>query len=280
MFYNKTLERLNDMLDEGIAGTFTEKSYDESKLSRLEAKWKQYLEQSSLSKANLDRERENLKGLISDISHQTKTPMTNIVMYSGLLCEHLTETGDEFGVKLAEEIIRQNEKLDFLIDSLTKLSRLESNIVDVIPTENNIYELVSCAVTSVKPKADVKNITLLYDIDKSASAFFDMKWTKEAVENIIDNAVKYSPEGSCISVTLEVYEMYSEILIADEGIGISEDEIPKIFGRFYRSVDVHNEDGVGIGLFLSREIVKRENGYIKVKSEKGKGSVFSVFLKN
>ena len=90
MFYNKTLERLNDMLDEGIAGTFTEKSYDESKLSRLEGKWKQYLEQSSLSKANLDRERENLKGLISDISHQTKTPMTNIVMYSGLLCEHLT----------------------------------------------------------------------------------------------------------------------------------------------------------------------------------------------
>ena len=280
MFCNKTLERLNNMLDEGIAGTFTESSYDESKLSRLEVKWKQYLEQSSLSKANLDRERENLKGLISDISHQTKTPMTNIVMYSQLLCEHLNEKGDEQGIKLAEEIIRQNEKLDFLIQSLTKLSRLESNIVDVIPVKNSIYELVSCAVTSVKPKANVKKITISYDIDKSASAVFDMKWTKEAVENIIDNAVKYSSEGSCISITLEVYEMYTEIRIKDEGIGISEDEIPKIFGRFYRSIDVHNEDGVGIGLFLSREIIKRENGYIKVKSEKGKGSVFSVFLKN
>ena len=280
MFHNRTLERLNSMLEEGIAGTFTESSYDESKLSRLESKWKQYLEQSSLSKANLDKERENLKGLISDISHQTKTPMTNILMYSQLLCEHLKENGDEFGVKLAEEIIRQNEKLDFLIDSLTKLSRLESNIVDVIPIQNNIYELVSCAAVSVKPKADGKNITISYDIDKSAEAFFDMKWTKEAVQNIIDNAVKYSPEESCISITLEVYEMYSEILVKDEGIGISEDEIPKIFGRFYRSGDVHNEDGVGIGLFLSREIIRRESGYIKVKSEKGKGSVFSVFLKN
>lgn len=280
MFHDRTLERLNSMIEEGIAGTFTESRYDESKLSRLESKWKQYLEQSSLAKANLDRERENLKGLISDISHQTKTPMTNIVMYSQLLCEHLNENGDELGVKLAEEIIHQSEKLDFLIQSLTKLSRLESNIVDVIPEKNNIYELASCAVMSAKPKADVKNITVSCDIDKSANAVFDMKWTKEAVENIIDNSVKYSPEGSCISITLEVYEMYSEIKIKDEGIGISEDEIPKIFGRFYRSADVHNEEGVGIGLFLSREIIRRENGYIKVESEKGKGSIFSVFLKN
>lgn len=279
MFYSRTLDRLNNMLDEGISGTFTESSYDESKLSRLESKWKQYLSQSSLSKANLDKERENLKSLISDISHQTKTPMTNIVMYSQLLKEHLTDTDDEFGLKLVEEIIRQNEKLDFLIQSLTKMSRLESNILDVIPIENNIYELVKCTVDSAEPKAEKKNITLKFDIDTSENARFDMKWTKEAIGNILDNAVKYSPEESTVSISLNAYEIYSEIIISDEGIGIAEEEIPKIFGRFYRSSSVHDEEGVGIGLFLASEIIKRENGYFKVKSELGKGTAFSVFLK-
>ena len=279
MFHDKTLDRLNRMLDDGIAGRFSESDYDESKISRLESKWKHYLVQSSLSKKNLDRERENIKGMISDISHQTKTPMTNIRMYSELLKEHLQEKSDRTGAGLAEEIIRQTEKLDFLIQCLTKLSRLESGTVNVFPKNNSLFDLLNDAVGSIKPKSENKKISVTFSVEKSVSACFDMKWTKEALGNILDNAVKYSPEGSKITVEVKSYEMYAEVIVRDEGIGIPEDEIPKIFGRFYRGTDVRDEEGVGIGLFLAREIIKRENGYIKVNSVVGEGSAFSVFLK-
>ncbi len=279
MFHDKTLDRLNRMLDDGIAGRFSESDYDESKISRLESKWKHYLVQSSLSKKNLDRERENIKGMISDISHQTKTPMTNIRMYSELLKEHLQEKSDRTGAGLAEEIIRQTEKLDFLIQCLTKLSRLESGTVNVFPKNNSLFDLLNDAVGSIKPKSENKKISVTFSVEKSVSACFDMKWTKEALGNILDNAVKYSPEGSRITVEVKNYEMYAEVIVRDEGRGIPEDEIPKIFGRFYRGTDVRDEEGVGIGLFLAREIIKRENGYIKVNSVVGEGSAFSVFLK-
>ncbi len=275
---NKTLDRLDQMLEEAIAGEFLESSYNDSKLSRLEAKWKQYLNTSCLVKENLEKEKNNVKSLVSDISHQTKTPMTNIKMYAQLLEENLVAGDTETNQRLLQEIVMQTNRLEFLIQALTKLSRLETNIVEVKPISQDIADLIEDAVSSIQSKADRKNIIIHITSELKGKAYFDKKWTKEAIENILDNAVKYSATGSVIEVYIKRYELYVAICIKDNGIGISEEEIPKIFTRFYRSEQVQQEEGVGIGLHLSREIISKQIGYIKVKSKQGEGSEFQVFL--
>jgi len=282
MFTNRTIDRLNKMLDSAIAGDFRESDYDETKISQLESKWKQFLGTSVLSRENLEKEKENVKSLVSDISHQTKTPMTNMKLYLALLTESL-QTGEQTAVRekelrLAEEIERQAEKLEFLIQSLTKMSRLESNIVEVKPRLQHVKELILAAVRDTEPKAQSKGITMEVLCEGEFFSYFDLKWTKEALVNILDNAVKYSKEGTEVTVSVMKYELYTAIAVRDMGIGIKEEEIPKIFGRFYRAREVQQEDGVGIGLYLAREILKKEGGYIRVKSKKGEGSEFILYL--
>ncbi|MCI8724082.1 MAG: HAMP domain-containing histidine kinase [Ruminococcus sp.] len=282
MFGNKTLERLGRMLDDAIAGTFQEGDYDETKLSRLESRWKQYLAASALSGENLRREKENVKSLVSDISHQTKTPMTNLKMYTALLEENLRaemhmESREE-SMEMLQEILRQTEKMEFLIQSLTKISRLETNIVEVRPAFQEISVLLAEAEAGIRQRAANKEIRIRNIYTGNGSACYDLKWTKEALENILDNAVKYSPCGSEILMSVTEYEMYVAVSVKDRGRGIREEDVPKIFGRFYRAEDVQQEEGVGIGLYLAREILKKENGYIKVKSAEGEGAEFILYL--
>lgn len=282
MFENRTINRLDRMLDAALTGDFRESDYDETKLSRLETKWKRFLTASSLSRDALTREKENVKSLVSDISHQTKTPMTNIRLYVSLLEELLlTETGmtrQEEALEMLKELTRQTEKLEFLIQSLTKMSRLESNIVEVRPEKQSILPLLSEVIDEAAAKAEQKRITIHNTYEGKACASFDFKWTKEAVGNVLDNAVKYSPAGSTVTISVTEYEMYLAVSIKDEGIGIREEEIPKIFGRFYRAEEVRQEEGVGIGLYLTREILKKEDGYVKVKSKPGEGAEFMIYL--
>ena len=301
MFTNRTIERLDKMLDDAMNGTFSESSYDETKLSRLESKWKQFLGTSVLSNRNLEAERHRLEQFISDISHQTKTPMTNIKMYTELLCEEIgslragdTVGGEQVGTdrytaalgrieKYAAELKRQNERLEFLIDSLTKLSRLESGTLEVVADRNDVKELVMSGVSAVRPKAEKKEI--IFDISEvegreETEASFDMKWTLEALVNVLDNAITYSPPGGRIEVSLSETEMYVSVHVTDEGQGITEEEATKIFGRFYRGSEVQQEDGVGIGLYLTREILSKEDGYIKVvPNKKRKGGEFILCLR-
>ncbi len=279
MFGNRTLDRLDKMLEEAMNGEFHESAYDETKLSRLESKWKQFLNSSYMVQENLERERDNVKSLVSDISHQTKTPMTNIKMYTQLLEENLESGNSQKNQKLVQEIIRQTDRLEFLIQSLTKMSRLESNIVEVKPEKQSISLLIQDVVASMEEKAKQKQIEIEALWDFQLEACFDLKWTKEALGNILDNALKYSPEGSVVTIHAKEYELYTAICVRDEGIGIEESEIPKIFGRFYRSECVQQEDGVGIGLYLAREIISKQDGYIKVSSKPGDGSEFLIYLK-
>lgn len=282
MFENRTIRRLEMMLDAALSGDFQENDYDETKLSRLESKWKRFLAASMLSRENLNREKENVKSLVSDISHQTKTPMTNIRLYASLLGELIeAETGmqrQEEAAVMIGELARQTEKLEFLIQALTKMSRLESNIVEVRPEQQPITPMLQDVVAEAAMKADGKNITIRNVYAGEAFACFDYKWTKEALGNVLDNAVKYSPPGSTVTLSVLEYEMYLAVSVRDEGRGIREEEIPKIFGRFYRAEEVSQEEGVGIGLYLTREILKKENGYVKVKSQSGKGSEFLLYL--
>lgn len=283
MFGRKTLDRLDKMLDEAVAGKFRESDYDETQLSRIETKWKRYLGLSVLTRENMEKEKDSVKSLVSDISHQTKTPMANIQLYGELLRENLESGADsgekEQNLKLLNEIIRQGEKLDFLIQSLTKLSRLESNIVEVKPCRQKISELILAAMQDAGPKARQKGIELINTYEGEGTADYDMKWTKEALGNVLDNAVKYSGPGGSVRISVTEYELYTAVSVKDDGIGIREEDTAKIFGRFYRAKEVQQEDGVGIGLYLTREILRKENGYIKVKSQPQKGAEFVLYLR-
>ena len=274
MFGQRTLDRLDRMLDEAIAGTFKESDYDESKLSKVESKWKQFLGASVLSRENVEKEKNRVKELVSDISHQTKTPMANIRLYTELL----KETDRQDSLKLLEEIDRQVEKLGFLIQSLTKISRLESNIVEVKPKQQRISELLDTVIGDILPKAGKKDVEIVNTYTGSGTAYYDMKWTKEALGNIVDNAVKYSLSGSRVILSVTESDMYAAVSVRDFGMGIRETDTARIFQRFYRAENVHEKDGVGIGLYLAREIIRRENGYIKVRSKVGKGSEFILYL--
>lgn len=271
----KTLRRLDDMLNEAMEGTFEESRYDETELSRLESRWKQYFSAARMSMEQTGREKEDMKALVSDISHQTKTLLANILLYSDLLMERTR--GDET-YHLAEQIHAQTEKLSFLIQALVKMSRLESDVLEVIPVSQEVKALVARAAEGIQAAAEKKEIEILWEEPEEMSCCYDLKWTLEALGNILDNAVKYSPRGSKISMAVREFEFYVCIEVKDEGMGIAEAEKAQIFGRFYRSARVQQEEGIGIGLYLAREIVKRERGYIKVLAKEGKGSTFGLYL--
>jgi signal transduction histidine kinase len=195
------------------------------------------------------------------------------MLYSELLLE------DELPASAranAETINHQSEKLCFLIDSLVKLSRLENGIIALSPQHTALQPMLQSIVQQYSAKAEEKGLSLEHN-STDIFAIFDPKWTAEALANIVDNAIKYTEYGR-ITISVESYEMFVRIDISDTGKGISEDEQPKIFTRFYRSKNVQKEEGVGIGLYLAREIISSEGGYIKVSSTPAKGSTFSVFL--
>ena len=266
-------DRIGDMLDSAIKGDFTESTYDESVESLLESKLGEYLSSSSLSAKKVEEEKEKIKTLISDISHQTKTPIANLVLYSELLAEEdLSGSAKE---KVAA-INSQSEKLKFLIDSLVKMSRLESGLMTYVPVESSVDELLESITDSLSAKAASKGISIGYE-PTTLYINSDPKWTYEALFNIADNAVKYTWEGG-VKMRATEYEMFVRIDIEDTGIGISEEDSAKVFSRFYRSREVSGEDGVGIGLCLAREIITGVGGYIRLESTPGKGSKFSVYI--
>ena len=272
----KTFDSISGMLDEAIAGKFQGGMYDETRFSQIEAKLKRFLDLNRLSKKQLERDQSSTKTLISDISHQTKTPIANIILYASLLAEQ--ESVSKEAGEMVAQISCHADKLNFLIQSLIKTSRLESGIISVHPVEDNIGKLLGNVVWECIPKAKEKGVRLIWDKQEELWGYFDFKWTAEALYNILDNAVKYTPEGGTVAVSVTSYEMFQRIVIKDTGIGISEEEQAKIFLRFWRSPSVSEKEGVGIGLYLAREIVTRQGGYVKVESRPGEGTAFSVFL--
>lgn len=276
----KVLRRLNEMLDSAMDGSFEEHAYEETELSKIETKWMRFLTSSNLARKNIEKEKANLQGLVSDISHQTKTPVANMRLYAELLEEGLVrENPDkEQLLFMVGEMKEQAERLEFLIQALTKMSRLETNLVAVQPNRQPVEPLISQAVAQIRPKAEAGEISLEVQGDMQITACYDRKWSIEALYNLLDNAVKYSPRGSRIQVRVQEYSLYCQVCVEDEGIGIAEEEIPKVFQRFYRGKQVQQKTGVGIGLYLTREIIKKQKGYVKIKSQPGQGSQISLFL--
>ena len=267
----RILHNLNRMLDIAMQGDFTEDSFDESLLSALESELAHYLAASTVSARNVAAEKEKLKALIGDISHQTKTPIANILLYTQLLAE---QPGNRDCLDALEG---QTRKLQSLIEALVKTSRLESGVIALHPAPGNLLPVLESATAQLAPKAAAKDISIAMEA-LDAEAVFDPKWTEEAVYNLLDNAVKYSPPGGSVTVSTSVYPMFSAIHIRDTGPGIPEEEQSRVFQRFYRGAKHKDEEGVGIGLYLVRQIAQGQGGYVKVSSQMGEGSTFSLYL--
>lgn len=224
----------------------------------------------------LAQEKEQIKTLISDISHQIKTPIAAANTFAELLSdgELSAEERPEYITTLQMSL----GKLTFLTNSLIKMSRLESDIISLKPEKNSLNEIVLQAVKTVYAKAKEKGILITFECDQTFEAVLDFNWTAEAISNVIDNAVKYTPQGGFVRLQITEYPSFLRLDISDSGVGIPEEEQAKIFGRFYRGKQSVGTDGVGIGLYLTREIINKQNGYMKVSSDEN-GSTFSMFLK-
>ena len=228
------------------------------------------------NRRKVDEERQELQMLVSDISHQVKTPVSNLKMVTDtLLARAVTEQERR---DFLQGVRSQTDKLEFLFQALVKTSRLETGAIRLEKKDGLLIDTLAQAMSGIVYGAEKKGIAVSVQCPEDLRVSHDSKWTAEALFNLLDNAVKYTPAGGQISVSVEQWEMYVKLDVADTGKGIPESSQAAIFRRFYREEEVHNQPGVGIGLYLAREIITQQGGYMKVTSELGRGSTFSVFL--
>lgn len=226
------------------------------------------------------RNRQQMKELISDISHQTKTPIANQKIYLDILRSR-NLSADEEG--FLDKLEHQTDRLDFLFQSLVKMSRLETGVIQIRKETADLMQTLGCAVAAVVPAASKKNIALAVDREGDEGPLelpHDKKWTEEAIYNLLDNAVKYTPHGGKVTIRVQRREIFTEIHVRDTGKGVALERQAQIFTRFYREPEVHAQEGIGIGLYLTRKIAERQSGYVEVRSEEGKGADFCIYLPN
>ena len=275
MFSDSFCGQMDDMLSGDIMQP-KQTIEEESLFYKINYRLGRLYEVMQENKNNIAKERADLQELISDISHQVKTPIANLKMINNTLLENEVppQKQKEFLTAQASQL----DKLDFLMQAMIKTSRLETGVISLEQKQQPVYDTLAAALGGILLNAEKKKIDVQVECPEHLDARHDRKWTSEALFNILDNAVKYTPAGGQIRVSVEGWEMYVKIDIADTGIGISEQHQGTVFKRFYREDAVHDVDGIGIGLYLAREIVTLQGGYIRVASEVGKGSTFSVFL--
>lgn len=268
------------------------------KLGRIRRMTEQQVERAG-------EEKEQVKSLVSDMSHQLKTPLANLSVYADIL--EGQELDEEKRREITGRMKRQVEKLDWIIGSLGKMVRLEQDVIAFDAEELPIRQTILDAIDAVYEKAEKRNIDIVSEPYEDVRLFHNRKWTAEVFANILENAVKYcevgrraissgecrggkdaecmpgcgkEKNGGTVRIAVHSFELYTEIQFADDGCGIRQEEIPRIFGRFYRGKDAAGVEGSGIGLYLSNLILEKEKGYMTVQSVYGEGSCFSVFLRN
>ena len=225
----------------------------------------------------ISEEKDKLKEFVSDISHQTKTPIANIKLYLEMMED---ETDSNRKQEYLKKMNGQVDKLDFLLQSMVKMSRLETGTIKIQKKHTPLADTLAMAISKVVIKAEKKKIKIDVQYDEQLEINHDKKWTAEAIFNILDNAVKYTEEGGTIHIVVCRQELFTKISIEDTGKGIALERQAAVFTRFYREPEVHDKDGIGIGLYLAREILTLQNGYIEVHSQVGHGSTFLIYLPN
>lgn len=226
----------------------------------------------------LNEERDATKTLVTDISHQLKTPISALKSCFVMAMESRDRPEEMEAFLMRCQL--QIEKLESLSSALIQISRLESKMIVLRPEPVSLVDLLVNAVNTVYHKAAKKDIEIITEDFSDELLCLDKKWVSEAIANILDNAVKYSPNHT--KITMRIYKRYSfmRIEVEDQGIGIPKEEINRIFQRFYRGNHdvVKNQDGSGVGLYLARKIIEDSGGTLSAYSNKQKGSRFVLQL--
>ena len=272
----KDLEHgLDTIMDDGEFET-DELLFEDDLYSKVMQKmWKIYSSKRETADS-IEKEKKALQIIISDIAHQVKTPMTNVIVYQDILENSLRDRED--CLETLATIRSQFEKLEFLLEAIIRLSELETGLIRLTREKTTLGECLKMALESAIIKADKKQIRIDIINKMNSEVYCDLKWTAEAVFNILDNAVKYSSRDGIISISSKEIGPYTCLIIRDNGIGIEKANMNNIFKRFYREKNGSGIEGLGLGLSLAREIIVKQNGYIMVDSEKGKWTEFSIFL--
>ena len=224
----------------------------------------------------VEREKASLETLISNIAHQVRTPAANLrMLYDTLLARPVPWAQQRQFLQAAQG---QLDKLDFLLQALVKTSRLETGLITLEKRDRPVADTLAAALNTVLAPLEAKGLRLTVDCPEGLTLPHDPKWTAEALYNLVDNAVKYTPAGGAVTLRAVGYELFCRVDVTDTGPGIPESEQARIFQRFYRSPSASEAEGVGIGLYLARQIAAGQGGYLKVSSRPGEGSTFSLFL--
>lgn len=321
IYTRRTVVRFTDEITAAIdccmRGEMPERAFTEDTLAdKVRSRLALLYEAMRLREEAVNREREELQSLISDVTHQVRTPMTNLRMLNETLLEtaleqqaaaakelmelqsEAAEAASERQTKIlpeAETIMKEKavteqqvqflqsaqkqiQRLDFLMEALIKTSRLETGLITLSKKETSVCDTLADALGGVLLAAEKKNLNITVDCNEALTAFYDRKWTTEAVFNLLDNAVKYTQADGHIRISAQQQEMYLQIRVSDDGPGIEEKHHNLIWKRFFREDSVHEEEGAGVGLYLVRQIAALQGGYVKVRSEKGRGADFYIYL--
>ncbi len=249
---------------------------EDTLLSKLQSQVTKLTHILQVQKKEANREKEEIKSMISDISHQLKTPVAALKMYGEFIMDPAItqKEREEYLAVMAHAL----DKLTFLTDSMIKMTRLESGIIRLHPVSRPLEQTILDAIMLAYQKAKAIGAEIRFDPPSSPiDVLHDPKWTAEAIYNLLDNALKYGSPGGVITLTLTSYEMFARLDVKNEGTPIPEEEQAKLFSRFYRGKNAREKEGVGIGLYLTRQVLNGEGGYIRVSSDKAH-NVFSVFL--
>lgn len=223
---------------------------------------------------NSQKDKTTLKDSLSDISHQIKTPITSIlIMLDNILSDE--NMPEDIKKDFIKDIKREIINIKFLVESILKLSKIDSNSIKFIKKEVFIKDIINEAVKNVSMLSELKNIEIIVSGDDSIKTICDLKWQVEAITNILKNCIEHSYENRKIYINYNQNNMYTELKIEDNGTGIDAKDLPHIFERFYKGKN-SSSDSVGIGLALSKSIIESNNGYIQVDSELNKGTIFII----
>ena len=244
----------------------------------LEEKLKEETVRNQKMEAELRREEQETKSLITDISHQLKTPVASLKMSYEIedSTELSAEETEEFRRKEREDV----ERLEHLLQAFTQMSKLETGMIRLKPEKAGVKATLARAVAGAYAKAVDKNISIETEECTDTAVVHDPGWTAEAIGNVLDNGVKYAPAGTCISIRVSELASYVMIEVEDEGPGIPAEEQPRIFQRFYRgkAEAVRKAEGSGVGLYLTRRILEEQGGTVCVKNGRTGGSKFVITL--
>ncbi|GCF95160.1 hypothetical protein NRIC_30510 [Enterococcus florum] len=254
-------------------------SENRKQVRKIVAEMEQKQSEKATSELLLQRVRNEgneLKSSVTDIAHQLRTPVASLKMSMDIALsdKYSDQERSEFGHQAEIQI----HKLNLMLDGLIKLSQLETDLIRLQPQPTSLKAVITDAVNSLIMKAIEKEIEIEVETFEDRLILIDQKWTLEAISNVLENAVKYSPAGTTIQLRISTLVTYVLLEILDQGPGIPSQEQTKIYQRFYRGANSEAVEGSGVGLYLTRSIIEGQGGAIMVKNLKPHGSNFQLTL--